>query len=396
MRRRAFLPALPALPALLARPLRAQADRVVMLGDAATQAMLSGGPGGMVAGDGIVWTISDTPHERALRDAGLAQGSYDLALLPHHLVTPRVATLFLPLEEAVEDIPPAFRRAFTLDGRLYGLPFAQVTQALFRNTAIARDAPAPGTAAAMLAACRAAAGRRPDGSAVAGLVADGPGLAIDLARLWDGDVLDAALALRVTEPAMLRGLEALSALFAEGALPRTLPRFTPADALRDMQAGRGAFALAPFLRHGLLNRPGASRDAGRIEVSAVPGVEGQAAPVTVALRALVIPRNAANPDGARRALGRLGGVEAAVRAGLNGNGPTRLAALADPRYRAAVPWAAAEEAAVRVARPALPPFAQAARAEAIIRAEVEAMLVRPRTAAETAERLAFRLRPLLA
>lgn len=393
MRRRALLLT---LPALLARPVRAQADRVTMLADAATQAVLAGGPGGDVAGEGIAWTISDAPYDRALRDAGLATGSYDLALLPHHLVTPRMATLFLPLEEAVEDIPPAFRRVFTLEGRLHGLPFAQVTQALFRNTAIIRDAPPPATAEALLAACRAATGRSADGQLVAGLVADGPGLAIDLARLWDGDVLGPDLALRVTEPAMQRGLAALSALFAEGVLPRTLPRFTPADALRDMQAGRGAFALAPFARHGMLNRPGASRDSGRIEVSAVPAAGGGAAPVTVALRALVIPRNAPNPDGAMRALRRLGGVEAAVRAGLNGNGPARLSALSDPRYAAAMPWAAAEAAAVSVARPALPPFPQAARADAIIRAEVEAMLVRPRTPAETAERLAFRLRPLLA
>ncbi|WP_439553191.1 extracellular solute-binding protein [Falsiroseomonas sp.] len=393
MKRRALLLA---LPALLARPVRAQADRVVMLADAATRAQLAGGRGGDVAGPGIAWTISDTPYDRALRDAGLAVGSYDLALLPHHLVTPRAAALFLPVEEAAADIPAALRRAFTLEGRLHGLPFAQVTQALFRNTALTGDAPPPATAAALLAACRAALGRRADGQVIAGLVADGPELAFDLARLWDGDVIGPGLALRVTEPGMIRALEALAALFAEGVLPRTLPRFMPADALREMQAGRGAWAMAPFARHEWLNRPGASRDAGRIEASLIPGAEGGAAPVTVALRALVVPRNAPNPDAAMRALRRLGGAEEAVRAGLNGIGPARLSALSDPRYVAATPWAAAEAAALRVARPALPPFAQAARADGIIRAEVEAMLVRPRTPSETAERIAFRLRPLLA
>lgn len=388
MKRRAVLLA---LPALLARPVRAQADRVVMLADAATRAQLTRGPGGDVAGPGIAWTISDTPYDRAVRDAGLATGSYDLALLPHHLVTPRAAALFLPLDDAPADIPPALRRAFTIEGRLYGLPFAQVTQALFRNTAITRDAPPPATAAALLAACRDATA-----GPVAGLVADGTDLAFDLARLWDGDVLGPDLALRVTEPGMIRGLEALAALFADGVLPRTLPRFTPAEALREMQLGRGAWALAPFARHEWLNRAGASRDAGRIEASAIPGAAGDAAPVTMALRALVVPRNAPNPDAAMRALRRLGGAEEAVRLGLNGLGPARLSALSDPRYAAAVPWATAEAAALRVARPPLPPFAQAARADAIIRAELEAMLVRPRAPRETAERIAFRLRPLLA
>ncbi len=384
MRRRALLLSLLASPAL------AQPARVVVLADAATRAMLSAGPGGDVAGPEVAWTISEAPYDRALRDAGLASGSYDLALLPHHLVTPRLAALFLPVEEAAEDIPPALRRAFTVEGRLHGLPFAQVTQALVRNAALAGEGPPPANAAALLAACRATP------APVAGLVADGPALAFDLARLWDGDVLGPDLALRVTEPAMLRGLKTLAALFAEGVLPRTLPRFTPADALREMQMGRGAYALAPFARIGLLNSPGASRDAGRIAAFAVPGAEGGAAPVTVAIRALVIPRNAPNPDGARQVMRRLAGAEASLRAALNGNGPVRLSVLADPRYAAAMPHAAAEAAALRVARPALPPFAQVARAEAIIRAEIEAMLVRPRAPAETAERIAFRLRPLLA
>lgn len=386
-----------ALPALLARPARAQADRVVVLGDARQRAVLEG------ILPGADWVMGDAP--RLLRDMGLAAPGYDLGLLPHRLVAPRLLDHLLPLDglvddKALADIPPALRRAFTVEGRLIGLPFGQSIPGLFTNEAVLaerRVAP-PATAEALLEACRAATGPREDGTAVSGLVLDGIGVGpvLDIARIWDGDVLSPDLALRVTEPGFRRGLEVLAALFGGGVLPRILPRFSAALALAEMQQGRGAFAIGPMARLRALNAPGASRDARRISVAALPAAAGGPAPVTVAVEALVIPRSAPNRDGAIRAMQRLAGAEATLRAGLNGNGPVRLTVLADPRYAAAVPWAAAEAAVLPIARPALPPIAQVARVEEIIRLEMEAMLVRPRPVAETVERLAFRLRPLLA
>ena len=385
------------LPALLARPVRAQADRVVVLGDTRQRALLSG----MMPQ--AEWLAGDAG--RLLRDAGFAAASFDLGFLPHRLVTPRLLDHLLPLDGlindvALADIPPALRQAFTLEGRLVGLPFSQSIPGLFANEAVlaARGVAPPATAEALLAACRAATGARADGTAVSGLVLDGIGVApvMDIARIWGGEVLSPDLVLRVLEPGFRLGLEALAALFAAGALPRILTRFTPGLALAEMQQGRGAFAIAPLARHRALNTTGASRDAGRIGVMALPAAAGGAAPVTMAVEAIVIPRSAPNRDAAIRVAQHLAGAEASLRAGLNGNGPARLSVLADPRYAAAVPWAAAEATVLPIARPALPPFAQMARAEEIIRIEVEAMLVRPRPVAETVERLAFRLRPLLA
>lgn len=385
------------LLSLLAPPVHAQADGAVVMGDARQRAMLAG----VLPQAG--WIMGDAG--RVLRDAGLSTASFDIGFLPHRLVTPRLLDHLLPLDGLVDDksladIPPALRQAFTLDGRLLGLPFGQSMPGLFVNEAVLaerRVAP-PATVEALLAACRAATGAREDGTAVSGLLLDGIGVGpvLDIARIWDGDVLSPDLALRVTEPGFRRGLEVLAALFGGGVLPRILPRFSAALALAEMQQGRGAFAIGPMARLRALNAPGASRDARRISVAALPAAAGGPAPVTVAVEALVIPRSAPNRDAAIRAMQRLAGAEATLRAGLNGNGPVRLTMLADPRYAAAVPWAAAEAAVLPIARPALPPIAQVARVEEIIRLEVEAMLVRPRPVAETVERLAFRLRPLLA
>jgi multiple sugar transport system substrate-binding protein len=167
-----------------------------------------------------------------------------------------------------------------------------------------------------------------------------------------------------------------------------------------MQQGRAVFAISPISRHTALNNPAASRYPGKIAVAAVPSAPEIAArypvaPVKSEIWALTLPRNGRNRDGAVRALRGLGGADASLRAALNGNGPVRLSTLNDARYSAAVPWAAVEAAALRDARPPLPGWENAARAEDIFREEVEAMLVRSQQPAEIAANIARRVRPLL-
>jgi multiple sugar transport system substrate-binding protein len=166
-----------------------------------------------------------------------------------------------------------------------------------------------------------------------------------------------------------------------------------------MQQGRAAFAISPISRHAALNGA-ASRYPGKIAVAAVPSAPEIAArhpvaPVKSEIWVLAIPKNARNRAGAIRALRHIGSAEASLRAALNGNGPVRLSTLNDARYSATVPWAAVEAAALAGARPPLPGFENAARAEDIFREEVEGMLVRNSPAAEAAGNIARRVRPLL-
>jgi multiple sugar transport system substrate-binding protein len=418
--RRALLAALLAAPTIA----QAQADRLGIIGHAVHRAAVSTGPGGDILGEftgpaglRVEWLTFGVPeiHDRLFREASLQAGAVDLAFLLNRYVAPRIADLFLPLDGpegvleglALEDIPAGMRAAFTFGGRLYGLPFRQATSGLFWNEALLAEKglplEAPRTPEALFAACRAATFRRGDGVPVNGLVLDGPGPSqmIDLARMWDGDFVTPDLQLRVEEPAMLRALATLRALFEEGVLPRTFPRFSTEQVTTAMQQGRAAFAISPISRHAALNNPAASRYPGRIHVVAVPAAAEIAArfpvaPVKSEVWSLAIPRNARNRAAAIRALRQIGSADASLRAALNGNGPVRLSTLTDARYAASVPWAEAEAAALRVARAPLPGFENAARAEDIFREEVEGMLVRNTPAAETAANIARRVRPLLA
>ncbi|WP_137178216.1 ABC transporter substrate-binding protein [Roseomonas sp. AR75] len=408
----------------LAAPALAQAEaRLGIIGHSVHRNAVSQGPGGNMLGElagpagwRVEWLTFGVPeiHDRLFREASLREGAVDLAFLLNRYVAPRVAELFVPLDGpegvlqglAVEDIPEGMRRPFTFGGRLYGLPFRQATSGLFLNAALLEErgmevAP-PASPDALAAAVRRATFRRGDGLAVNGLVLDGPGPSqmIDLARMWDGDFLSSDLQLRVEEPAMLKALDLLRAFFAEGVLPRTFPRFSTEQVTTAMQQGRAAFAISPISRFTALNNPASSRYPGRIQVATVPSAPEivsrfPVAPVKSEIWALAIPRNARNRDGAVKALRGFGSADASLRAALNGNGPVRLSTLGDPRYAAAVPWAVVEAAALRDARPPLPGWENAARAEDIFREEVEAMLVRNQPALEIAANIARRVRPLL-
>ncbi len=404
---------------LLPLPALAQStDRLGIIGHAVHRAAVSTGPGGDILGEVPVrpeWLTFGVPeiHDRLFREASLAQGSVDLAFLLNRYVSPRIAELFLPLDGpdgmleglAIEDIPAGMRAPFTFGGRLYGLPFRQATSGLFLNQALLEEKGLPTTPPRnpeeFAAAVRAATFRRNDSVPVNGLVLDGPGPSqmIDLARMWDGDFLTNDLTLRIEEPGMVRALDLLRALFAEGVLPRTFPRFSTEQVTTAMQQGRAAFAISPISRHTALNGA-ASRYPGKIAVAAVPSAPEIAArypvaPVKSEIWVLAIPKNTRNRAGAIRALRHIGSAEASLRAALNGNGPVRLSTLNDARYTATVPWAAVEAAALAGARPPLPGFENAARAEDIFREEVEGMLVRNSPAAEAAGNIARRVRPLL-
>lgn len=396
--------------------------RLMLLGHAVHRASLNEGAGGdplaeWVASGGarpdwITLGVTEA-HDRLFREASLTTGAVDVAFVLNRYLSGRIGGLFLPLDGQdgplagldLDDTPAVMRAALTFDGRLHGLPFRQATSGLLWNETLLAEQglnAAPRTPDELLAAARALSARRGDGPPVSGLVMDGPGPSqmIDLARMWDGDFVAIDLSLRVEEPAMVRALDILRALFAEGVLPRAFPRFSTELATTAMQQGRAAMAITPISRHAALNDPRASRYPGKIHVAAVPAAPEIAArypvaPVKSEFWSLAIPRNSRNVPAAARLLRHLAGREATLRAALNGNGPVRLSVLADPRYAATAPYAAVEAEALHVARPPLPGWENASRAEDVFREEVERMLVGNVPAAQTAAAIASRVRPLL-
>ena len=71
-------------------------------------------------------------HERLFREGGLSQTSIDVATLLNAYASPRVSTLFEPLDELMQssqieelrDIFPGFLDAMTFNGKLYAIPIS--------------------------------------------------------------------------------------------------------------------------------------------------------------------------------------------------------------------------------------------------------------------------------
>lgn len=401
---------------------RAQgADKLTVIGHAAHRAALTGERGGDIAGEWarsnarVEWITFAVPeiHERLFREASLANGSIDVAFLLNRYVSPRVATLFEPLDDlqraapvdALDDYPKGMLETVSFDGRLYGIPFRQATSGLLVNKALLAErglAGPPRTVDELLDYAKKLTFTRADGSRVHGLVLDGPGITqmIDLARMYDGDLVGPDMKLKVTEPGMVRALGVLKDLYDSGVLPRDFPKFQTENVVNFMQQGRAAMAITPISRHTQLNNPKASRFPGQIEAVAIPvadELKGRyaVAPAKSEFWVLAIPKNARDKALSWSFIRHVSGKEASVRAGLNGNGPARPSALQDKRYRDAIAYADAESAVLEHARPPLPGWENSARAEDAFREEVEAMLVGSRSPADTARAIARRIEPLL-
>ena len=82
-------------------------------------------------------------------------------------------------------------------------------------------------------------------------------------------------------------------------------------------------------------------------------------------------------------------------AALNGNGPVRGSTYADPAYKETIPYADAEQAVLAVARLAVPPFDNAARASDNMVELVQAAVLGHMSVEEAMNTLQERVEPLL-
>ena len=235
-----------------------------------------------------------------------------------------------------------------------------------------------------------------------GLLLDGlqPSNVINVARAWDGDFITSDMRIAVAEPPMVKAVTLLKQLYDKGVLPKAITTFTTEDVITWMQQGRAAMAISPFGRFRNFNDAKASKFPGRFEVAALPASAEIRATLTLApaktdIWAASIPANGGKAALAWSFIRFISSPDSTVRAALNGNGPVRAAAYQDPRVQALVPYWQAEAAAIPTARPSLPGFEQAAKAQDLFVEEVQAVLVAGKEPQRAMDDLARRLRPLV-
>jgi multiple sugar transport system substrate-binding protein len=189
--------------------------------------------------------------------------------------------------------------------------------------------------------------------------------------------------------------------YNSGVLPREFVKFQTENVISFMQQGRAAMAITPISRFTQLNNPDSSRFPGQIVSAALPvsdelKAKYGVAPVKSEFWVLAIPKNAKNKSASWDFIRYASTPDASLKAGLNGNGPVRRSTLTDKKYRDSIPYAEAEAAALKFARPPLPGWENSSKVEDIFRDEVESMLITAsKTPQETVTNIAKLVGPLL-
>jgi len=364
----------------------------------------------------VEWLTLGVPeiHDRIFKEASLDSGAFDVAFLANRYISPKVATLFEPLDdlllkfpvENMDDFPKGMLDTFTFNGKLYGIPFRQATSGLLFNKTLLAErglSGPPKTVNEFIEYAKKLTFTRPDGSKVYGLVTDGPGISqmIDLSRMYDGDLISLDMKLKVGEPGMIKGLALMKDFYNSGVLPREFVKFQTENVISFMQQGRAAMAITPISRFTQLNNPDSSRFPGQIVAAALPVSDELKAkygfaPVKSEFWVLAIPKNAKNKSASWDFIRYASTPDASLKAGLNGNGPVRRSTLTDKKYRDSIPYAEAEAAALKFARPPLPGWENSSKVEDIFRDEVESMLITAsKTPQETVTNIAKLVGPLL-
>jgi len=423
MRPTTLLPALVALGVALAGTTAAAQDQTLtVIGHAVHQRVLTTGDGGNVvaewagpAGITVEWLTFDVQgvHDRLFREASLSEGSVDVGFVANRYVSPNMVHLFEPLDgylaeapiEAFEEIARGMRDTVTYGGKLYGIPFRHATSGLHYNEELLAERGIEGPPESLeqlLDYARKLTYTRDDGTQVHGLILDGPRPTqiADIARAMNGDFLTTDYRVVADQPPMVRTIEILREFYTEGVLPKGWLNFTTEDVITFMQQGRAAMAITPFGRNKNFNDPEASKYPGAFRVTTVPVAEELAgefevAPAKTEFWVLTIPKNAPDKRRAWEFIRHVSTQDAAIRAAINGNGPVRPSAYDDPRVQELVPYAAAEAAVLAVARPPLPGFEHAARAEDIFVEELGLVMLGRKEPKAAMEDVVRRVTPLL-
>jgi multiple sugar transport system substrate-binding protein len=400
---------------------RAQSKKLEVLLHRSHQQVMENGPSGDIVapwgaanGTEIQFLTFDTGplNERLLREASLNATDIDVAFFLDDWASPNAFNLLEPLNgwlerdpiEAFDDFFAGPVAAVSHEGQLFGIPIRQNVAGLHYNEDLLNErglSGPPATIEEFLDYARQLTYVREDGTPVVGFVlANQASNFTHFVRAWNADFITSDLRVTAAEAPMVAAITALRDLYAAGAFPRNFPSVMQEEASIMMQGGRAAMTITNMSRSPQLNNPANTEFAGRIKAVNVPSSESIAgefeiAPVGVSFWSMVIPRNARDKELSWSFIRDMS-TRASVRAlALNGNGPMRSSLYDDPEYQAMVPYAAAEQRALSVARQVMPSFANGARANDAIQEEVEAAVLGFKEVQQAMDDLSNRIEALL-
>jgi multiple sugar transport system substrate-binding protein len=403
--------------AILAAPHIARAaEKLVVIGHAVHRAAATTGPGGDVTeawrranNVDIEWLTFgvEATNERALKEASLTEGNADMVFLLDRYTGPQFAPLFedltvwqakQPIPDLAE-IPQGMMAAHRFGAVQAAMPFRHATHGLhFNRTFLAERGVAPPTTLAETWAAVEKLSFARDGGRVYGLIInmDDPATPIDWVRAYGGDFITPDYKVVVDQPGAVRAMAAFRDLFKRNLMPRNVVNMKTEDVITFMQQGRGAITNQPFNRTFNYNDAKASKFPGQFAVTPLPlGIDGKPIPAKTSVWAMAIPRNARRKELSWSLLRHLSLPESTIAEALNGNGPVRLSAYANPRVEKLVPYAAAEAEALKTARLVVPGFANAAKAMDMFIEEMGTVLLGTKEPQAAMTDLATRVKPLL-
>lgn len=410
-----------ALPAFT-RFAQAQGKQVNVFAHRVLQNVSNGTKGGdvtqsfaKVTGASVNWVTFETGplHDRLFREASLGESTVDVAFILNTYATPRVASLFQPLDSYMEKDPiedvgdffPGLVKGVTFNGKLHAMPFRHASTGLHYNEEIFAErgiTKPPETMEEFIEVAKKCTYTRADGTPVVGFIL--PGVAypevIAVARAWDADFITPDMKVVANSKEMIAALTVIRELYQAGAIPRNLTGMKAEDANTWMQQGRAAMAASSMSRSGLYNDPAKSQVAGKIKTTYFPVAQAlkgkyDVAPTKVEFWSMAIPNNSKNKDLAWSFIKAMSSKEAALAAALNGNGPVRNSTYDDPRIKEALPYAEAERKVLQVSRVPLPAFDNAARAADFFKEEAEAAVLGMKTPQQAMDDLTARVQKLL-
>jgi multiple sugar transport system substrate-binding protein len=380
---------------------RAQASAVTILGHRVHKAVAEGTQGGSSTADWakangatIEWLTFDTGPltDRLFREASLPSTNVDVAYLLNTLATPTTMRLLQPLDAfqaatPIEDFADFFRppiEAVTRDGKLFAIPMRHATAGLHYNAEFFQErglSGPPRTMEELFEYARKLTYTRPNGQRVVGFaIPNNYSNVVSVARAWNGDFISDDYRAVAHEAPMVKTITALRELVVAGAFPRDFPGIMQEELNVWMQQGRAAMTITSMSRNAQFNDPQRSRFPGKFVTTVVPVAEEMkgkldVAPVSTEFWSFIIPANARRKDVSWSLIRAMSSRENTRRAALNGNGPMRNSLYDDPAYTGTLPYAEAERRTLKVARPSMPAFDEAARATDVIREQYEAAML---------------------
>jgi multiple sugar transport system substrate-binding protein len=383
--------------------------------------VIKGGAGGSPGDDWqkkngvkIEWIEFDiTPlRERLFRELSLGSTEIDMSFFWNPWAEQNAFKLLEPLnaymdKAPIEDFKDFFAnpvKTSTYDGQLYAIPIRQNMSGVHYNEEFFSErglSGPPKTIEEFVEYAKKLTYTRPDGTPVSGFIMPNQSSNYtNFARAWDADFITEDYKVVANDTPMVKAITALRELFKAGVYPRQFPTLMQDDSVTWMHTGRGAMVVTTMSRNPVLNDPKKSMFPGKIKVVPIPVTESLTskygiAPVGVTFWSMSIPKNSKNKELAWDFIRYISSKENVRRLALNGNGPTRASLYDDPSYVAAVPYAVAEKDSLKIARPPMPAFANAAKAEDLIIEECEAAILGVKEPQRAMDDLARRLKPLM-